>query len=61
MGWMTTGLEFVTQYDQGFSLLHIVQTRSGANPVSYPVGTKVLSLGINWLRHEVDHSPPTSA
>jgi hypothetical protein len=28
-----------------FSLLHIVQTGSGAHPASYPMGTWALSLG----------------
>jgi hypothetical protein len=34
-GWV----EFESQYGQEFSLLHIVQTRSGAHPASCPMGT----------------------
>jgi hypothetical protein len=36
------------------SLLHRVQTDSGAHPASYPVGT-----GIKWLWVEPDNSPPS--
>jgi len=31
---------------------------SRPNPAFFSVGTGVLSLSIEWLEHEVDHSPP---
>jgi hypothetical protein len=34
--------------DRDFSLLHHVQTGSGAHQTSYPVGTGDLSLGVKW-------------
>jgi hypothetical protein len=43
------------------SLRHRVQTGSGAHPVSYPVGTGGLSLGVKRPGRESDHSPPSSA
>jgi hypothetical protein len=39
---------------QEFSLLHVVQTGSGAHPDFY-------SPGVKRLGREADHSPPTSA
>jgi hypothetical protein len=44
-----------------FSLHHHIQNSSGAHPASFPVGTRVLSLGIKRLGREADHSPPSSA
>jgi hypothetical protein len=44
-----------------FSLHHRVQTGSGAHPVSYPMGTGALSLGVKRPGREADHSPPSSA
>jgi hypothetical protein len=38
--WSTKGLEFKSQYCQEFSLLHIIQTSSGAHPVSYPMSAR---------------------
>jgi hypothetical protein len=29
--------------------------------MSYPMGTRVLFLGVKWPGHEADHSPPSSA
>jgi hypothetical protein len=43
------------------SLLHVVQTGSGAHPASYPMGTGGFSSGVKLPGREVDHSPPTSA
>jgi hypothetical protein len=37
-----------------------VQDGSRAHPASYPMGTRVLSLGVNQLGYEADHSPPSS-
>jgi hypothetical protein len=39
MGWTTKGLELESQYGQEFSLLHVIQTGSGAHPASYPMCT----------------------
>jgi hypothetical protein len=44
-----------------FSLHHRVQNGSGAHPASYPMGIRVLSLGIKRPGCEADHSPPSSA
>jgi hypothetical protein len=38
-GWATEGSEFEYRWGQEFSLLHVVQTDSGAHPASYPTGT----------------------
>jgi hypothetical protein len=46
---------------RNFSLRHRVQNGSGAHPVSYPMGTRCSFLGIKRPRHEVDHSPTSSA
>jgi hypothetical protein len=37
--WKTEGSEFESLYGQEFSLLHVVQTGSGAHSASYPMGT----------------------
>jgi hypothetical protein len=44
-----------------FSFHHRVQNGSGAHTVSYPMGTRVLSLEIKRPGREADHSPPSSA
>jgi hypothetical protein len=46
---------------QDFSLLHSVQTDSGAHQVSYPMGTGGSFPGVKWQGREADHSPPSSA
>lgn len=46
---------------KNFSLVHSVQTGSGSNPGSYPVGTGGSFLGGEVAGHEVDHSHPPSA
>jgi hypothetical protein len=38
------------------NFLRVIQTGSGAHPVSHPMGTGGIAAG-----REVDHSPPTSA
>jgi hypothetical protein len=40
---------------QEFSLLHVVQTGYGTHPASTPVGTAVLSSGIERLGLEANH------
>jgi hypothetical protein len=47
---------FDSQKRQVFSLLHSVQTGSGAHPASYPMCTGVKRLG-----READHLNPSSA
>jgi hypothetical protein len=37
---------------------HVVQTFSGAHPVSYPMGTGDLSPRVKRPGREADHSPP---
>jgi hypothetical protein len=44
-----------------FSLLHSVQTGSGAHPASYPNGTWGSIPGVKRKGYEADHSPPPSA
>jgi hypothetical protein len=36
---LTEGSEFESLRGQQFSLIHVVQTGSGAHPTSYPMGT----------------------
>jgi hypothetical protein len=43
------------------SLLHSVQTVSGAHPASYSIGTGGLSPGVKRPGREADNSPPSSA
>jgi hypothetical protein len=43
------------------SLLHVVQTGSGAHPTSYLMGTGSSFPGVKWPGRKADHSPPTSA
>jgi hypothetical protein len=55
MGWMAEESEFKSRWGQDFSL-HIVHTSSGADPASYPMGTRGSFAG-----GEADHLPPTCA
>jgi hypothetical protein len=43
------------------SLQYRVQNGSGAHLASYPMGIRVLSLGVKRPVREADHSPPCSA
>jgi hypothetical protein len=61
MGWTTEGSEFESRWGQEFSLLHVVQTGSGAHPASYPMGTGGSFPGVKRQGREADHSPSTSA
>jgi hypothetical protein len=62
MGWMTEGSEFESLGEgQEFSLLHNVQTGSGVQPASYPVGNGDISLRVKRPALEADHSFLTSA
>jgi hypothetical protein len=55
------GVGVRVQVEQEFSLLHVVQTGSGAHPYSYPVGTGGSFFGAKGPGRETDHSPPTNA
>jgi hypothetical protein len=44
-GRSTEGSEFDSRWDQDFSLLYVVQTDSGVDPTSYPMGTGVSFRG----------------
>jgi hypothetical protein len=46
-GWTTKGSGFESRWGQKCSLLHVVQTCSGAHPASYPMGT-----GGSFPRHK---------
>jgi hypothetical protein len=50
------GSEFESQLTQEFSLLHVVQTGSGAHPAFYSMGT-----GVKRQVREADHSLPANA
>jgi hypothetical protein len=39
-GWTIVGLELESRLGQEYSLLQVVQTGSGADPASYPIGTR---------------------
>jgi hypothetical protein len=43
------------------SLLHVVQTGSGAQPASYPKSTGGYFPGVKRPGHEADNTSPTSA
>jgi hypothetical protein len=47
--------------EQFFPPLQLIQSDSGAHPVSYPMDTRTLSPGIKRPGGETDHSPPISA
>jgi hypothetical protein len=59
MGW-TAGVRFLAGA-RYFSLLHSVQTGSGAHPASYPIGSRGALPGAKRPGREADHSSPTSA
>jgi hypothetical protein len=47
--------------ERDFSILQNIQTSSEVHPASYSMGTRVLSLGVKQLRHEVNQSLPFTA
>jgi hypothetical protein len=51
----------IIQGQQECSLLHVVQTASGAHPASNPMGTGAVTSGVMQPWREADHSPTTSA
>jgi hypothetical protein len=53
--------EFEFRLGREFSLLHVVQTRSGAHRTSFLMGTGVCFPGSKVEKHEADLSLPTSA
>jgi hypothetical protein len=58
MGW-TAGVRFATGA-RDFSVIHSIQTSSGAHPASYPMGTGG-SFPEGKEGHETDHPPVSSA
>jgi hypothetical protein len=46
---------------QQLSLLHIVQTGSGAHPAFYPMGTTGSFPWVKRQGREAEHSPPANA
>jgi hypothetical protein len=58
-GWMA-GVRFPARATD-FSLLHRVQTSSGAHPVPVQRVPGALSSGVKLPGHEADHSSPSSA
>jgi hypothetical protein len=62
MGW-TIGIRgFDSRQGAGnFSVLHFVQTGSGAHPAFYPMGTGALSPEVKRPRRETGHSPLSKA
>jgi hypothetical protein len=46
--------------ERDFSLLQSVQTGSGAHPASCAMVSRALSMVVNPLGRETDHSPSTS-
>jgi hypothetical protein len=61
MGWMTKGSELESWWGQEFSLLHVIQTGSGAHSASYPMGTRGTFPRVKQPGREADHSSPTSS
>jgi hypothetical protein len=55
----TAGVQFPAGAGD-FSLLHRVDTGTGAYPASYAVGAGALSPRVKRRRREADHSPPSS-
>jgi hypothetical protein len=45
--WTTEGSEFESRWGNEFSVVHVVQTGSGAYPASYPMGIGDISLAQN--------------
>jgi hypothetical protein len=60
-GWMTEGSEFESRQGKEFSLLHVVQTGSGAHPASYKMGNGGSFLRSKSGRGVMLKTPPTSA
>jgi hypothetical protein len=55
------GVGVRVQVGQDFSPLHVIHTRSGAHPASYPMGSGGSFPEVKRPGREADHSPPTSA
>jgi hypothetical protein len=53
----TVGVRFPAE--ASFSLLHSIQTGSGASPAFDPMGNVSLSPGVKWQGREADHSSPS--
>ena len=56
--WLCYGVD--NQGIMNLSLLQSVLTSSELHTASYWMGMRGSFLGVNWIRHEVKHSPPSS-
>jgi hypothetical protein len=56
MGWMIRGLGFDSWWGLGI-FLFTTASRTALGPTQFPIQWV---LGVKWLGHEVDHSPPSS-
>jgi hypothetical protein len=56
----TTGIRFSAEA-KDISVLHRVETDSGAHLFSYPISTGALSPEVKRPGREADHAPPSSA
>jgi hypothetical protein len=55
------GSEFESRQGKKYSLLHVVQTGSGAHPAPLQWVPVVISPGVKRMGRETNHSPKTSA
>jgi hypothetical protein len=58
---MIEGSEFESQYDEKFSIFHVVQTGSGGPPSLYSMYTGDSFPTVKRPECEADDSPPSSA
>jgi hypothetical protein len=61
MAYELDGWGWIPGRGKNVSLLHSVQTSSGAHAASYTMSTGGSFPGVKRLGHEADHSPPASA
>jgi len=59
LGAVSTGVRFPAGVEKGYFLRHRVQTGSGGNLASYPIGAGGSSPGVKRPEREADHSPPS--
>jgi hypothetical protein len=57
---MIEDLGSVPSRGKGLFFLHNIHTSSGAHPTSAPMGTGVVSPGVDQQGYEADRSPPSS-
>jgi hypothetical protein len=61
MTWGTERTDFESRCSEEFSLLYVIQTRSGGHTVSCEMGTGEFFRGAKWPGREANHSSATSA